>query len=143
MRVRLAVTWLDPDQLEAMHRTEIGGGNYRYVRLDGIGLTLDHPGPGGVRRLDSVTAYVSPFGFMTHDGKPVGLAALEAEGRPHPAATVAEALDHLRRRAGDERRLEDFICGAMEDEVMRGRLTALIRATALPFAHRRITILRG
>jgi hypothetical protein len=143
MRVRLAVTWLDPDQLEAMHRTEIGGGNYRYVRLDGIGLELDYPGPGGVRHLDSVTAYVSPFGFMAHEGKPVGLAALEAERRPHPAATVAEALDHLRRRAKDERSLEDFICDAMEDEALRRRLTALIRETALPFTHRRITILRG
>jgi len=143
MRVRLSVTWLDPAQLEAMHRTEIGGGNYRYVRLDGIRLALDHPGPGGVRHLDSVTAYVSPHGFMAHAGRPLGLAALEAEGRPHPAVTVAEALDHLRRRAHDERSLEDFICGAIEDETLRRRLTALIRETALPFTPQRITILGG
>ena len=145
MRVRLAVTWLDPEELETMHATEIKGQspNYCYARLDGIRLELDHPGPGGARRLDSVTAYVSPFGFMAHEGRPIGLAALEAEGRPHPAATVAQALDHLRRRAKDERRLEDFICGAMEDEALRRRLTALMRETALPFAHRRITILRG
>ncbi|HWA45896.1 MAG TPA: hypothetical protein VHA10_21930 [Hypericibacter adhaerens] len=143
MRVRLAVTWLDPTQLEAMHRTETTGGNYRYVRLDGIRLALEQPGPGGIRSLDSVTAYVSPFGFMAHEGQPLGLAALEAEGRPHPAATVAEALDHVRRRARDERSLEDFICGAIGDEALRRRLTLLIRETALPFAHPGVTILQG
>ena len=142
MRVRLAVTWLDPAQLEAMHRTEIGGGNYHYARLDGIRLDLDNPGPGGITRLDSVTAYLSPFGAMTHNGNPIGLAALEAEGRPHPAATVAEALDHLRRHAKDERSLEDFILAAMADDSIRRRLTALIRETALPAAHDRATILK-
>jgi len=142
MRVRLAVTWLDPAQLEAMHRTEIGGGNYHYARLDGIRLDLDHSGPGGIRRLDSMTAYLSPFGFLAHEGQPLGLAALPAEGRPHPAATVAEALDHLRRRAHDERNLEEFILAAMEDEAVRRRLTALIRETALPATHGNATILK-
>jgi hypothetical protein len=85
MQVRLAVTWLDPDQLEIMHRTEIGGGNYHYVRLEEIKLDLDHPGPDGMRRLDSVTAYLSPFGFMAHEGKPIGLAAIEPKaGRTGP-----------------------------------------------------------
>jgi hypothetical protein len=142
MRVRLAVTWLDPAQLEAMHRTEIGGGNYHYARLDGIRLDLDHSGPGGIRRLDSVSAYLSPHGAMTRDGQPIGLAALEVEGRPYPAATVAEALDHLRRHAKDERSLEDFILTAMEDEAIRRRLTALIRETALPTAYERVMILK-
>lgn len=142
MRVRLAVTWLDPGQLEAMHRTEIGGGNYHYARLDGIRLELDHPGPGGISRLDRVTAYLSPFGFLAHDGQPLGLAALQAEGRPHPAVTVAEALDHLRRRAQDERDLEEFILAAMDDEAIRRRLTALIRETALPATHGHATILK-
>ncbi|MGH6938828.1 hypothetical protein, partial [Hypericibacter sp.] len=85
MRVQLAVTWLDPAQLEAMHETEIHGGNYRYARLDGIALDLDHAGPGGLRRLDSVTAYVSPFGYMAHEAKPLGLVAIQSEGRPHPS----------------------------------------------------------
>src|SRR5438874_1209038 len=82
-----------------------------------------------------VTAYLSPHGAMTRNGQPIGLAALEAEGRPHPAATVAEALDHLRRHAKDERSLEEFILAAMADETIRRRLTALIRETALPFSH--------
>src|SRR5262245_60136090 len=141
MRVRLAVTWLDPEQLEIMHRTEIGGGNYRYVRLDGITLDLDHPGPNGVLRLDSVTAYLSPFGFMAHECKPISLAAIAAEGRPHRTATVAEALDLLRQRAGDDRSLEDFIGAAIEDEAMRSRLTVLIRKTSLSFNHPRFTLL--
>jgi hypothetical protein len=147
MRVRLAVTWLDPDQLEIMHRTEIGGGNYRYAQLEGIVLDLDHPGSDGIKRLDSVTAYLSPFGYMAHEGKPLGLAALEAEGRPHRAASVAEALDVLRLRAQDERSLEDFILAAVDTQnkarskAMRDRLTALIRESALPFAHHRATIL--
>jgi hypothetical protein len=141
MRVRLGVTWLSPEQLEAMHRSEIGGGNYHYVRLDGLALDLDHPGPGGIRRLDSVTAYVSPFGAMTHEGKPLGLAALEAEGRPHPAATAGEVLELLRRRAKDQRSLEVFIWAAMEDEPTRRRLTALLRDDAVPFFHPRFTVL--
>jgi hypothetical protein len=149
MRVRLAVTWLDPLQLEAMHATEIKGGNYSYVRLEGIRLDLDHPGPGGARGLDSVTAYVSPFGYMAHEGRPLGLSAIEAEGRPHPAATAAEALDLLRRRAGYPRALDDFILEAvgdrapMESRGFRDRLKSLLRETALPFAHPRVTILQG
>jgi hypothetical protein len=148
MRVRLAVTWLDPEELETMHATEIKGGNYRYARLEPISLDLDHPGPEGVRRLDSVTAYVSPYGYMAHEGRPLGLAAIEAEGRPHPAATMIEALDLLRRRAGHEGALEAFIFEAVDDQApkasrqMRDLLKSLLRETALPFAHPRVTILQ-
>jgi hypothetical protein len=149
MRVRLAVTWLDPEELETMNATEIKGGNYRYVRLDGVELTLDHPGSDGARHLDSVTAYVSPFGYLAHEGGPLALAAVEAEGRPHPAASMVEALDLLRRRAGHHRTLEDFIREAVDDGVpaasreMRDGLKRLLRETALPFAHPRVTILQG
>jgi hypothetical protein len=150
MRVRLAVTWLDPEELETMHATEIKGHNpnYCYARLDKIRLDLDQPGPAGLRRLESVTAYVSPYGFMAHEGQPLGLAAIEAEGRPHRTATMIEALDLLRRRASHEGALEAFIFEAVDDQApkasrqMRDRLKSLLRETALPFAHPRVTILQ-
>jgi hypothetical protein len=141
MRVRLGVTWLTPDQIGAMHQTEIGAGNYHYVRLDGLELELDHPGPGGIRQLDSATAYISPFGAMVHEGQLLGLAALRAERRPHPMATVGQALDLLRRRAKDPRSLEEFVWAAMEDELTRRRLTALLRDDAVPFFHPHFTVL--
>ncbi|MGH6879536.1 MAG: hypothetical protein ACREFM_01355 [Hypericibacter sp.] len=149
MRVQLAVTWLDPAQLEAMHETEIHGGNYRYARLDGIALDLDHAGPDGLRRLGSVTAYVSPFGYMAHEGKPLGLVAIQSEGRPHPSATMREALDLLRQRAGHPRELHDFIREAVDDRApatsraMRDGLKRRLRETAIAFAHPRLTILEG
>jgi hypothetical protein len=151
MRVRLAVTWLDPEELETMHATEIKGQspNYCYARLDNIRLDLDQPGPEGLRRLESVTAYVSPYGFMAHEGQPLGLAAIEAEGRPHRTTTMIEALELLRRRAGHDQALEEFIRAAVDDGApaasrqMRDRLKGLLRETALPFAHPRVTILQG
>ncbi|MFZ5792264.1 MAG: hypothetical protein ACOY3L_16355 [Pseudomonadota bacterium] len=139
--VRVAVTWLDPEQLAAMHATELAGEAYVYARLDGIDLRLDRPGAGGALRLESVAAYVSLHGAFAEAGQPLGLAALEAQGRRHAAVSVAGALDRLRRRAGDARDLDAFILAAIEDKALRQRLTALMRADALPLPADRVTVL--
>ena len=79
-RVRLSVTWLDEAQLAVMHATEIAGENYVFARLDGVKLAVD-----GGMDLESVHAYVSLHGSLSHDGAPVGLAAIRTERRPHAA----------------------------------------------------------
>src|SRR3546814_12837230 len=40
-RVRLSVTWLDAEQLAAMHATEIAGEHYVFGRLGAVELAID------------------------------------------------------------------------------------------------------
>jgi hypothetical protein len=135
-RVRLSVTWLDAHQLPAMHVTEIAGENYVFARLDGIALQLDD-GP----RLDSVCAYVSLHGSLNEAGSPVGLAAMQAEGRAHPALDQPGVLALLHGRAGADLPLDDLIIDAIERPERRAALTALLRRDPLPFAWPRMEVL--
>ncbi len=134
-RVRLSLTWLDDDQLEVMHATEIAGENYVFARLDGVRLTVD-----GGMALDSVHAYVSLHGSMSHEGAAVGLAAIRTENRPHAALSQAEALALLAARAGHEGDLDDFIHEAIAEPGHRDARTALMRRDALKFDWPTLTV---
>lgn len=127
-RVRLSITWLDDDQLQVMHATEIAGENYVFARLEGVRLAID-----GGPRLDSVHAYVSLHGSFCHGGAAIGLAAIRAENRPHGALGQAEALALLAARAGHEGDLDDFIHEGVAEPEMRTARTALMRSDALRF----------
>lgn len=128
-RVRLSVTWLDQDQLRVMHATEIAGENYVFARLDDVRLAVD-----GGRTLDSVHAYVSLHGSLSHDGAPVGLAAIRTENRPHGAMSQDQALALLAARAGHGGDLDDFIHEGVAEPAARAHRTALLRRDALKFA---------
>lgn len=134
-RVRLSVTWLDPRQLDVVHVTEIAGENYVFARLDGIALQLD-----GGPLLDSVGAYVSLHGSLNEGGRPVGLAAMRAEGRAHPALDQPGVLALLHARAGAGLPLDDLIIDAIERAEQRSALTALLRRDPLPFAWPRLEV---
>ena len=135
-RVRLSVTWLDPDQLAVMHATELTGENYVFTRLEGAALRLE-----GGKRLDDVLAYVSLEGALNRDGRPIGLAAVEAEARPHPAVSQADALALLHARAGMGASIEDMIIAAINEPAERRRLTEILRRDAIAADWKSLTIL--
>lgn len=134
-RVRLSVTWLDARQLEAVHVTEIAGENYVFARLEGVDLQLDCG-----MQLDSVFAYVSLHGSLNEAGRPIGLAAMCAEGRAHPALDQPAILSLLHRRSGAALPLDDLIIDAIERPERRAALTALLRRDPLPFTWQRLEI---
>jgi len=134
--VRLSITWLDPEQLAVVHETELAGENYVFGRLEGARARLESGAT-----LPELFAYVSLEGALNVGGQPLGLAALAAEGRPHPAASVREALAHLHARAGDHPTVEDMVIAAIDRPEERRRLTALLRRDALKTDWKNLTVL--
>jgi hypothetical protein len=90
VRSRVAVTWLAQEQLRYMHETERM--NYSYGRLPS-GAFRPELGPAP----SSLYVYVGNHGPLLLDGHPVGLAAVDAEGRPWPARRQDEMQDLLCR----------------------------------------------
>jgi len=127
-RVRLSVTWLDPDQLAAMHATEISGGSYVFGRLGGLDLAID-----GGPVLREAYGYVSLQGCLRQDGGPIALAAIRAEGRFFPSLSQEAMLERLRRRCGSSRPLDDFILETIADPALRRDRTRRLREDCLPF----------
>jgi hypothetical protein len=89
----LCVTWLTDDQLIRMHRTEIPGENYSFVRLDGLGCRADTGDT-----FDTLFAYVSTRGHLTDAGDPIPLAEVPAEGRRWQAKTQPAMQDWVAAR---------------------------------------------
>ena len=117
-RVRIFVNWLDAAQLARMHETE-GPSNYRYGRLSGLSLALDH---GPADSLAEARVYMSTRGFLSVGGRPAGLAAVPAQGRDGPALDQVEALDSVRGRHRAELALDDLILGVIREPDQRRRL---------------------
>jgi len=85
---RVALTWLTPAQLAFMHETERM--NYTYGQLP-AGCFRPEVGPA-----PAVTAvYLGNHGPLALDGGLVALAAVGAEGRPHPALWQREIQARL------------------------------------------------
>jgi hypothetical protein len=120
------VTYLTPEQLTAMSRTEP---NYTLVQLDPVSCELET----GVE-LNSVASYLSRHGCLAVDGGEVALAAVDAEGRRFPEWDEEEAIEHARRLLAPGLGLEEFIAGSVESRELAGRRTAALKQDALPFA---------
>ena len=127
--VSLAVTWLDPAQFAHMTETETRVANYDHKRLERIDLRLDDG-----TRLTMVDAYVGRRGNLMHDGAPLALEAVRAEGRTHRARTTAAVLELMRDRLAPGHDLDDFILRLVDDADFRHRHTARIGEDARPFA---------
>ncbi|MDX1709564.1 MAG: hypothetical protein R3316_00325 [Rhodovibrionaceae bacterium] len=128
-RVRVAVNWLNAAQLERMHETE--GVHYAYGALKDIEFEME-AGPDG--KVPQAWLYLARFGTLAKDGEPVGLAALEADGRSHPALAQKEAQELLRDRHRPDEDLEEFILAnfGTSNNPRRLRLIEEIRETARP-----------
>ncbi|MBL4614402.1 MAG: hypothetical protein JKY27_05965 [Magnetovibrio sp.] len=120
------VTWLTDAQLERMHTTEAVGENYDYARLNGISLVLED-GSGYTQ----AHAYMSKRGCLSHDGRPIALAALNATGRMWCAMSQTEVLDHARSLIAPELDANNFIQSHIECANTRQARTAILSKTAL------------
>ena len=127
-RVRLSLTWLTEAQLARMHETE-GPSNYHYGRLTGIALDLEQ---GPAARLTEAWIYMGRNGCLDLDGGPIGMAAVEAEGRVHHARRQEEALELVRARHSPDAHLDHMILDAIRTPERRHRIVADMRARAVP-----------
>ncbi|MCG8360827.1 MAG: hypothetical protein MI920_35140 [Kiloniellales bacterium] len=128
VRARVAVTWLTEEQLARMHETE-GPSTYRYGHLRGVRLVLDGA-PAGT--LTDIDAYLSSNGCLAREGEAIGLAAIEAEGRPHPELSQEAVLLHVRDRYRPGADLDAMILRKISDKALRQALVEEMRAEAVP-----------
>jgi len=124
-RVRVAVNWLDDAQLERMHETE---GNYGFGHLKGVEAAAE-AGPRDLR--DRITMYLSNHGCLADSGRPLALAAVPAEARPHRAHSQEQTLELLRRRLEPETPLDAFILKSIACGETRRDRVARMKATAV------------
>jgi len=125
-RVRVAVTWLDAEQLARMHETE---GAYSLRRLDGVGVA---PESGPLPEATALHVYHHDHGLLALDGAPIGLAAVPAVNRPHRALDQAAVQALARDRVAPDRELDAFILENQADPALRREREAALRASALP-----------
>ncbi len=128
VRARVSVTWLTEVQLRRMHETETGGENYFYGCLEGIDLELE---VGPVAGLRAAQVYLSTRGCLAQGDAPLGLAAIEAEGRGHGALAQHDALDTVRARHRPYEDLDSFILANVRDPARRRDLIAAMQDHAL------------
>lgn len=128
--VTLSVTWLDDQQLEIMHETELSAARYQYAAIEGIGLALDC---GTV--MDRVSAYVGINGHLVHEGDAVALAAVPAERRRPKALSTAEVLEIVRERVAPRDQPDEFVVKLVDDAGFRAACTETIAEGAVAFRH--------
>ncbi len=124
-RVSLAVTWLDDTQLDIMHESELGAGNYGVVTLDGALVTLDSGDAPA-----EILAYASRRGHFTHDGDAVALGAFGAVDRRLPQMTGAQVLAEVHRRFAGDMEADAFVLRLVQDADYRRSCTAALKSDA-------------
>jgi hypothetical protein len=129
-RLTTFITWLAEAELEVMHATEQPGVNYHYSRLTGIAAEAD-----GIGAMDTVFAYISVVGCLAHEGDPVSLAEVPAEGRRFKAVAQTEVLALVRDRTAPGADLDSFILEHIADETVRHGRSRSLAEDARPFAH--------
>ena len=131
-RVEIYVTWLTEHQVERMHETEIGAGNYGYGRIGGLSLAIEQ-GPA----LDEAFVYLSVHGCLADPDKPaapLALAAVPAEDRVHRAVGQEDALAVLHRQHHPELDFDAMILSNIKNLEQRRRLVDALQATAVPWS---------
>ncbi|WP_417844915.1 hypothetical protein [Thalassospira sp.] len=111
--VRVAINWLNPDQLSHMHATESLGKHYDYVQIPAAGLTLDCG-----QAVSRVGAYVARYGCEFSPGDVFAFADIAAQNRRFPARNQWQMLQYVARRAGHVPH-PDFIIRLIEDPEFR------------------------
>lgn len=126
-RVRIALNWLNERQVIRMHATE--GRNYPFGCLEGVSVEVEG---GPAARFDGPYVYNSRHGALGQEGKPVGLAAIEARGRSHAMMAQEEVQLHLRDRYHHGEDIDDYILANIRDLDRREKLIARMAELALP-----------
>lgn len=134
--VELAITWLDDDQLEIMHETEISAANYFFGALDNITLHREHSAS-----VDTAYAYVGRRGHFLHEGDAVAISDIACDNRRYPARTTAEVLEIVRQAHAPDHDPDGFILKMLDEPDYRDGLTARLEESSIDFGHpvRRLT----
>ena len=138
--VMLNIAWLDPDQLQIMHRTEALGIAYDYVRLfAGVVTHLPVIEAGG----DIVAAAQPVFGYSARSGVldvgggwPAGLARIPARGRKFQTLSQDSAAGIVHALAGEREpatpaTLAAFIEAVVGDKAWRQDINSHLQSRAL------------
>lgn len=120
------VTWLDPGQLERMHRSEGVGRRYRVVALDGVELRT--PGHEGIERAE---AYVSEAGALAPAGAPIRLAELRASGCSFEARSQPAMLKAIWRLLAPDQPYPVFMAEVVNSAAFREDLRVRLAPLAL------------
>jgi hypothetical protein len=130
------VLWVTPAQFTQLAWSEP---NYRLGRL----RTRFEADEGG-RHFDEVLVFVSRFGTFCVDGRPVALAAIEADGRTVEALTQKQLLDAAAALAlGLDAGAETLVRAIIEDTTaVAPKIAATVNRASLPFASERWTPFR-
>jgi hypothetical protein len=121
----VALTWLDAQQLARMHETESLGVNYDYVEVADV--RLEHDGE-AIAATVPVGAYVSRFGPLQHEARPIRLAETASSGCPLPALTQPAALRFAHRRVAPDLAFDAFMTRIVDDEDYRGDMSRRLKA---------------
>ena len=135
--VSLFVNWLTEKQLDRMHETELGHGNYVFARMDDISLTTAH----GLT-LDSVHFYRGTGGAYAPAGTPIPLAEVQATNRTWSALNQNDVQAAVHEATDDHLSFEEFILSSIEDTGRRHARRDAMREAAIPFAHDAITVIQ-
>lgn len=130
------ITWLNERELMRMHETEAIGQNYRFVRMEGVGLHCAEHGA-----IDTVHAYLSLRGSLLLDGRPVALGGIDCSGAPFPVLDQQAIQSRLRDTFAPGMDLHDFIRQNITDAKLRAERTNRLARHAQVFDHPGITTL--
>ena len=134
--VMLNAAWLDPDQLQVMHRTEALGVAYDYVRLfTGVVTHLPVLEAGGeiVAPTQPVFGYAARRGVLdVGGGYPAGLDRIPARNRRFQTFSQASAAALVHTLAGSgEPTVDGFVARVVEDRGFRRKVNDDLQARAV------------
>lgn len=129
--VEVAITWLDPSQLEIMHETELRSGNYHYGTFQDIKLVR---ASGEI--WSEATAYFSTRGCLRNkDGASIAITAIPCDRRSFEHMTTEAALDVVCQRVAPDMDSEAFILSCIQDETFRQNINEKLAKHANPFGY--------
>lgn len=136
-----ALTWLDAEQLEIMHETELGfrsgfgsgsglsPGNYHYGEMHDI--ALQRAAGGG---FSSIFAYFSTRGYLKgKNGAPISIDSIPCQDRRFSELPTAAAIDLVRTRYAPNLDADAFIMSCIQDTVFRQDINQMLAGDAGPF----------
>ncbi|MBT3559270.1 MAG: hypothetical protein HN644_03255 [Rhodospirillales bacterium] len=128
--VTLFINWLNAEQEEHMHGTEIASENYQFSRLNSLTMDIEN-----APALDHVYLYLSSRGALSIDGNPVPMLEASARNRRWQAMGQDDIQAHARTELAPEHTHDDFVReNIMDDEIRRTR-TDRLHQSAVPFEY--------
>ena len=111
---KLCCLFLPPALLDTMHRSEFVGRNYGYFRLRNGAFQME-----AGETVASPHAYLSLWGCLLLENRPVRLAALQSGKSPWQALSQTDVMARVRSLVVPEQSIDDFILSNIIDDALR------------------------